>query len=85
MRLRFTIRDFLLCTIILALSFGWWLDHRRLAIDLAVEKDFKINMLRENLANYERHRSVHGETNTIVDDIKWLEKQIKDRETELGR
>jgi hypothetical protein len=31
MRLRFTIRDLLLTTVIVALALGWWLDHRRLA------------------------------------------------------
>ena len=30
MRLRFTIRDLLLATLIVALIAGWWFDHRRL-------------------------------------------------------
>lgn len=28
MKLRFTIRDLLLVTAIIALAVGWWLDHR---------------------------------------------------------
>ena len=30
MRLRFSIRDLLWLTVIVALAVGWWLDHRRL-------------------------------------------------------
>ena len=30
MRIRFTIRDLLLITVIVALAVGWWLDHRKL-------------------------------------------------------
>jgi hypothetical protein len=30
MRLRFTIRDLLWLTLVVALIVGWWLDHRRL-------------------------------------------------------
>jgi hypothetical protein len=31
MRLRFTIRDLLWLTVVVALAIGWWLDHRKLA------------------------------------------------------
>jgi len=31
MRLRFTIRDLLWLTLVVALATGWWLDHRRLS------------------------------------------------------
>src|SRR5690349_10974116 len=34
MRFRFTIRDLLLLTVVVALAVGWWLDHKRL--DLAM-------------------------------------------------
>jgi type II secretory pathway component GspD/PulD (secretin) len=30
MRFRFSIRDLLLLTVIVALAIGWWLDHRKL-------------------------------------------------------
>jgi hypothetical protein len=30
MRLRFTIRDLLWLTLVVALAVGWWIDHRRL-------------------------------------------------------
>jgi hypothetical protein len=30
MRLRFTIRDLLWLTVVVALAVGWWLDHSRL-------------------------------------------------------
>ena len=33
MRLRFTIRDLLWLTVVVALATGWWLDHRRLAVE----------------------------------------------------
>jgi hypothetical protein len=29
----FSIRDLLLVTVIVALAVGWWIDHRRLAVD----------------------------------------------------
>jgi len=32
-RLRFTIRDLLWLTLVVALAVGWWLDHRRLTRD----------------------------------------------------
>lgn len=36
MRLRFTIRDILLVTLITGLALGWWLDHKRLSDEIAV-------------------------------------------------
>jgi type II secretory pathway component GspD/PulD (secretin) len=33
MRFRFSIRDLLLITMIVALAIGWWLDHRKLTKD----------------------------------------------------
>jgi hypothetical protein len=36
---RFSIRDLLLLTAIIAIATGWWLDHRRLTgIDIASER-----------------------------------------------
>jgi type II secretory pathway component GspD/PulD (secretin) len=32
-RLQFSIRDLLLVTVIAALAFGWWFDHRKLTAD----------------------------------------------------
>ena len=31
--MKFSIRDLLLVTMIVALVVGWWVDHRRLAVD----------------------------------------------------
>jgi len=33
MRPRFSIRDLLWLTLVVALAVGWWLDHRRLVTD----------------------------------------------------
>ena len=37
MRFRFTIRDLLLLTAIVALTIGWWLDHRKLTRENSVQ------------------------------------------------
>ncbi len=37
MRLRFSIRDLLLLTVIVALAIGWWLDHRKLTKENSAE------------------------------------------------
>jgi hypothetical protein len=37
MRFRFTIRDLLLTTTIVALALGWWLDHRRITRNANLE------------------------------------------------
>lgn len=39
--MKFSIRDLLLLTVIVALTLGWWLDHRRSANELAVEREFR--------------------------------------------
>jgi len=85
MRLRFTIRDMIFIPAIVVLAVGWWLDHRRAAIDAAIEKDNQIYRIREKILSYEVARSVDGPSASIDERIKWLEKQIKDREAELGR
>jgi hypothetical protein len=36
--LRFTIRDLLWLTLVVALAVGWWIDHRQLASDAAAAK-----------------------------------------------
>jgi hypothetical protein len=42
--MRFTIRELFLLTVIVALSVGWWLDHRRLmAIDLYLRQHLGIS------------------------------------------
>ena len=41
MRLRFTIRDLLWLTAVMALSLGWWLDHSDLKWTTAKDRDFE--------------------------------------------
>jgi hypothetical protein len=37
MRLRFTIRDLLWLTLVVAMGLGWWLDHRHLNQQLDIK------------------------------------------------
>ena len=41
---RFSIRDLLLLTVIVALGLGWALDRRQLAIHVAKEREFKLRL-----------------------------------------
>jgi hypothetical protein len=45
MRLRFTIRDLLWLTLVVALVVGWWLDHRRI-----VDLEDRVTTLRQVLS-----------------------------------
>jgi len=47
MRLRFTIRDLLWLTALIALAIGWWLDHRQLADALKCGFEVKVTEVRE--------------------------------------
>jgi len=38
MRLRFTIRDLLWLTLVVALAVGWWLDHRLIDLEKRVAR-----------------------------------------------
>ena len=38
MKLRFSIRDLLWLTLVVALAMGWWLDHRRLTHQLEIDE-----------------------------------------------
>jgi len=59
MRLRFTIRDLLWLTLVVAMAVGWWVDHQRqaplaaaanAAIDRIVSQDPQIRYLERNLS-----------------------------------
>src|SRR5689334_10024020 len=48
MRVRFSIRDLLWLAALVALAVGWWIDHRRVVRDAAINDDLaqvKIKML----------------------------------------
>jgi hypothetical protein len=42
MRLRFSIRDLLWLTLVVALAVGWWLDHVKLASQIPEDYGFEI-------------------------------------------
>jgi len=62
---RFSIRDLLLLTVIVAIATGWWLDHRRLVtlipssnpsnylVDLNLSKDEKLSLSNRQISSLE--------------------------------
>ena len=51
MRFRFTIRDLLWLTALVALGFGWWLDRSKLSAELSAFKQ-EMQIERNEMANY---------------------------------
>ena len=49
---KFTIRDLLWLTVVVALGVGWWAHQRRLAADLATEKEFRSRLEEYNTDYY---------------------------------
>jgi len=47
MKLRFTIRDLLWLTVVVALAVAWWIDHHRLTEAIHQDDDFTISGMRE--------------------------------------
>ncbi len=42
--MKFSLRDLLLLTVIVALAVGWWLDHRNLAPDAQVHRENQVRL-----------------------------------------
>jgi hypothetical protein len=62
--LRFSIRDLLLLTAIVALSVGWWLDHRKLT--------------KENLAKIKIFKIAEADPKALFDNIEQLYAEDRD-------
>ena len=62
MRLRFTIRDLLWLTVVVALAEGWWLDRAKLAADLTANHQ-EMQIERKEMINYIDFQRQHGGDN----------------------
>ena len=97
MRLRFTIRDLLWLTALLAMGLAWWLDHRRLTtisdipeklVDDAIAKDATIAQMRKEI-DILKSKVIYPDSKEqvsaakIQDLIQAREKRLKMREDEL--
>jgi hypothetical protein len=94
--LRFSIRDILLTTAIIALVAGWWLDHRRITRNATLEsmilkgptivrlqsKIFDLDMAREALAA-DSIKTPNAANTSIDARIADLQKEIDDRRNDL--
>jgi hypothetical protein len=90
MRIRFTIRDLLLSTTIVALAVGWWLDHRQITrnanLESMLSKDTMIVRLQAEISELDFARSVQTDNaiKTSIDvRIADRQKQIDKRRDEL--
>jgi len=94
MQFRFSIRDLLLVTTIVALAAGWWFDHRRLVKNAAIEsllsKDATMVQLRWQISDWEFARSLQPSSGTAAINsfnarITDLQNQLDQRHDELLR
>jgi len=79
MKLRFTIRDLLWLTALLALGLGWCLDRAKLASDLAAYQH-EMQIERKEMADYIDFRKQQGVADPkILQTIKelWAKKQAE--------
>jgi hypothetical protein len=87
---RFSIRDLLLLTVIAALAVGWWLDHRRItrnaALESMISRDATIVSLQREISVLESSKSVQTQNYIKAQmdfKIAELQKQIDKRHDEL--
>lgn len=67
--MKFSIRDLLLVTVIVAVLMAWWIDHSRFSHDVAREREFR-SSLEEIKAwpfGYSRFQRIWGEPRPIGD------------------
>jgi hypothetical protein len=69
MPLRFTIRDLLWLTLVVALAVGWWLDHKRVA-------DRRDQYIRQEIARHQKAIEDSENTMTIIGDL--LHGEVRD-------
>ena len=74
MRLRFTIRDLLWLTALLALAVGWWLDHARLAALTVFPNELEYRHIQASMKvqQYERRR-LEGENRRLKEQLEQVE------------
>jgi hypothetical protein len=76
MRFRFTIRDLLLLTVVVALSVGWWLDHRKLAADFARRDKYDADLAKQWTAELRAAQVREGELLRQIENYRTFEKII---------
>jgi hypothetical protein len=80
MHLRFTIRDLLLLTAVVALVIGWWLDHKHMARELsAFQQEMKIERKEFALYSDLRWQRVDQKQEDMLATVKKLNEQVKQR------
>jgi hypothetical protein len=65
-RLRFTIRDLLWLTVVVALAVGWWLDHHNQSERYATL---------EQSATAVKSRELQGKYQALTEQLRWQEKK----------
>ena len=91
MKFRFTIRDLLWLTVVVAVLVAWWVDHRRLAIKIlvndAIAKDDGLLQYRKAIEQLKAVASGSSPndrtTKYLQSQISQLENRLKSREDEL--
>ena len=76
MRFRFTIRDLLLLTVIVALAVGWWLDHRKMAADSAKRDKYAAELAKQWTAELRAAQVREADLLRQIENDRTLEKII---------
>jgi hypothetical protein len=83
MRFRFTIRDLLLLTMIVALAVGWWLDHRSTAPDSARRDKYAADLAKQWTAELRAAQVREAELLRQIENDRTFEKIIDRKKTRV--
>ena len=66
--MKFSIRDLLLVTVIVALAVGWYVDHRRISIQATKDREFRSRLYEIQTPNGARNwQRLWGEARPVGD------------------